>query len=43
MDPSEELRYHRRERVNGKFSRSIQLAFPVETEQGQRELSRTAS
>ena len=24
-----DLRYHRRERTNGKFSRSIQLAFPV--------------
>ena len=27
--PSEETRYHRRERVDGKFSRSIQLSFPV--------------
>ena len=32
MDLSEDVRYHRRERLNGKFSRSIQLAFPVDTE-----------
>lgn len=32
MDSSEDVRYHRRERLNGKFSRSIQLAFPVDTE-----------
>jgi len=32
MDSSEDIRYHRRERVNGKFSRSIQLAFPVDPE-----------
>jgi HSP20 family protein len=32
VDSSEEIRYHRRERVNGKFSRSIQLAFPVDPE-----------
>ena len=31
-DPSEEARYHRRERVSGEFSRSIQLAFPVDAE-----------
>lgn len=31
-DPKEEIRYHRRERVCGKFSRSIQLAFPVNTD-----------
>ena len=30
--PSEELRYHRRERVDGKFSRSIQLSFPVDSD-----------
>jgi len=30
VDPEEEIRYHRRERVSGKFSRSIQLAFPVD-------------
>lgn len=29
---SEELRYHRRERVDGKFSRSIQLSFPVDSD-----------
>ncbi len=29
--PSEELRYHRRERMDGKFSRSIQLSFPVDS------------
>jgi HSP20 family protein len=32
VDSSEDIRYHRRERVNGKFSRSIQLAFPVDPE-----------
>ncbi len=31
-EQAEEIRYHRRERVNGKFSRSIQLAFPVDAE-----------
>lgn len=30
--PEEEVRYHRRERVSGRFSRSIQLAFPVDSE-----------
>jgi len=30
--PSENMRYHRRERVDGKFSRSIQLSFPVDSE-----------
>ncbi len=29
-DPGDDMRYHRRERVNGKFSRSIQLAFVVD-------------
>jgi HSP20 family protein len=32
-DASEEVVYHRRERVCGEFSRSIQLAFPVNTDQ----------
>ena len=32
QDSSEDIRYHRRERLNGKFSRSIQLAFPVDPE-----------
>ena len=31
QEPTEELRYHRRERVDGKFSRSIQLSFPVDS------------
>jgi HSP20 family protein len=31
-DPEGEMRYHRRERTCGKFSRSIQLAFPVTVE-----------
>jgi len=31
-EPGEEVRYHRRERVSGEFSRSIQLAFPVDSE-----------
>ena len=31
QEPTEELRYHRRERTDGKFSRSIQLSFPVDT------------
>lgn len=31
-DVEGEMRYHRRERTNGKFSRSIQLAFVVEAE-----------
>ena len=30
--PSESMRYHRRERVDGKFSRSIQLSFPVDSD-----------
>ena len=30
VDPAEDMRYHRRERVIGKFSRSIQLAFVVD-------------
>jgi HSP20 family protein len=29
-DPDGDMRYHRRERFNGKFSRSIQLAFVVD-------------
>jgi len=29
VQPEEDVRYHRRERVEAKFSRSIQLAFPV--------------
>jgi HSP20 family protein len=33
VDPSEDMRYHRRERVKGKFSRSIQLAFLVDANQ----------
>jgi len=32
-DPEAEVRYHRRERECGEFSRSIQLAFPVNAEQ----------
>jgi len=28
-EANDEMRYHRRERINGKFSRSIQLAFAV--------------
>jgi HSP20 family protein len=31
-EPSEDVRYHRRERVDGKFSRSIQLSFPVDSD-----------
>jgi len=31
-EPAEETRYHRRERVDGKFSRSIQLSFPVDSD-----------
>ncbi|MBN1372693.1 MAG: Hsp20/alpha crystallin family protein [Anaerolineaceae bacterium] len=31
-DPDAEVQYHRRERVCGEFSRSIQLAFPVDSE-----------
>ena len=31
QDPEQEARFHRRERLDGKFSRSIQLAFPVDT------------
>jgi HSP20 family protein len=31
QDPTDELRYHRRERTDGKFSRSIQLSFPVDS------------
>jgi len=31
-DPESEVRYHRRERACGEFSRSIQLAFPVDTD-----------
>jgi HSP20 family protein len=30
--PEGEIRYHRRERVEGKFSRSIQLSFPVDSD-----------
>jgi HSP20 family protein len=29
--PEEEITYHRRERADGKFSRSIQLSFPVDS------------
>ncbi|GAP07577.1 MAG TPA: Hsp20/alpha crystallin family protein [Anaerolinea thermolimosa] len=32
VDPAEDIRYHRRERVCGKFNRSIQLAFPVDSD-----------
>jgi len=31
QEPAEDVRFHRRERLSGKFSRSIQLAFPVDT------------
>ena len=31
QEPAEELRYHRRERTEGQFSRSIQLSFPVDS------------
>jgi HSP20 family protein len=31
-EPADEIRYHRRERYNGKFTRSIQLAFPVDSD-----------
>jgi len=31
-DVDGDLRYHRRERTDGKFSRSIQLAFPVDAD-----------
>lgn len=31
IDLDEDIRYHRRERVYGRFSRSIQLAFPVDS------------
>ena len=31
QEPTDELRYHRRERTDGKFSRSIQLSFPVDS------------
>ena len=31
QDPEQEMHFHRRERMSGKFSRSIQLAFPVDT------------
>jgi len=31
-DPEAEVQYHRRERVCGEFSRSIQLAFPGDAE-----------
>ena len=31
LEPTEELRYHRRERIDGRFSRSIQLSFPVDS------------
>jgi len=33
VDPAEDMRYHRRERLCGKFSRSIQLAFVVDPNQ----------
>jgi HSP20 family protein len=32
VEPEGELRYHRRERAAGKFSRSIQMAFPVDAD-----------
>lgn len=32
-EKGKEVRYHRRERAAGKFSRSIQLSFPVNSEQ----------
>jgi len=31
VEPNGEMRYHRRERTYGKFSRSIQLAFAVDS------------
>jgi HSP20 family protein len=31
QEPDQDVRFHRRERMSGKFSRSIQLAFPVDT------------
>lgn len=31
-DETGEVRYHRRERMRGEFTRSIQLAFPVDVE-----------
>jgi HSP20 family protein len=33
VDPLDDMRYHRRERVSGKFNRSIQLAFVVDPNQ----------